>query len=67
MSPSNRAFGGRMIDINPTLDQFLNAHKNAIQNIDGNLDDCIVSLLDANRKLVFVWFEAGKYVRHQIK
>ena len=50
-----------------TTDQFIQEHKLSILNIDGNLDSAIITILTAENKLAFYWFEDGVFTHSQIK
>ena len=45
---------------------FISVYKNVIANIDGNLDDCSISLWVEN-KFVFINFKNQQYEKHTIK
>lgn len=49
------------------IETFIENNKDTIQNIDGNLDDAIITLLDLNDKLMFYWFVDGMYLKHEMK
>ena len=50
-----------------TLEQFISIFQTQIQNIDGNLEDCILTLLTPEHKLLFIHFEDGMYMKHKMK
>lgn len=49
------------------IDTFIKKHKQAIQNIDGNLDQATITIQLEDGRLAFYWFDEGKYVKHTIK
>jgi hypothetical protein len=49
------------------IDTFIKKHKQAIQNIDGNLDQATITIQLKDGRLAFYWFDEGKYIRHTIK
>ena len=50
-----------------TIDQFIQNNKVSILNIDGNLDNATITILTAENKLAFYWFNEGEYIKHIIK
>lgn len=50
-----------------STDTFIKKYKSAIQNIDGNLDQAVITIQLEDKRLAFYWFDNGKYVRHVIK
>lgn len=42
--------------------QFINAVNNSIQNIDGNLDDCVISLFTSDKHIMWVEFADGGFM-----
>jgi len=46
---------------------FIKKHKSLIQNIDGNLDQAVITLMLEDGRLAFYWFDEGKYIKHVIK
>jgi hypothetical protein len=49
------------------IEKFIEDNIDTIQNIDGNWDDAIITLLNLNNKLTFYWFIDGIYLKHEIK
>jgi hypothetical protein len=49
------------------IEKFIKDNKDTIQNIDGNLDEAIITVMDINAKLMFYWFVDGIYLKHEIK
>ena len=47
--------------------EFIQQHKQVIQNIDGNLDQAVITIQLEDRRLAFYWFDNGTYVKHIIK
>lgn len=50
-----------------SVDRFIKKHKQTIQNIDGNLDQAVITIQLEDGRLAFYWFDNGKYVKHTIK
>jgi len=50
-----------------STDNFIKKHKLSIQNIDGNLDQAVITIQLKDGRLAFYWFDEGKYVKHTIK
>ena len=50
-----------------STDNFIKKHKTSIQNIDGNLDQAVITIQLKDGRLAFYWFDEGKYVKHTIK
>jgi hypothetical protein len=48
-----------------SIDTFIQIHQTRIQNIDGNLDTAIITILTPEGKLAFYWFDNGQMVRSQ--
>ena len=46
--------------------QFIKANKNDIESLDGNLDDCSITLI-VERNFVFIDFVDEKYSNHSVK
>jgi hypothetical protein len=49
-----------------SVNQFLQAHKNAIESFDGNLDVCSLTLI-VERNYIFIEFVDEKYFNHSVK
>jgi len=47
--------------------QFINTVINSIQNIDGNLDDCVVALLTSDKYIMWVEFVNGVFMGSRSK
>jgi hypothetical protein len=47
--------------------QFINAVNNSIQNIDGNLDDCVISLFTSDKYIMWVEFVDGGFMGSRSK
>jgi hypothetical protein len=41
--------------------QFINVVNNSIQNIDGNVDDCVISILTSDKYIMWVEFVDGGF------
>ena len=50
-----------------STDNFIRKHKLSIQNIDGNLDQAVITIQLKDGRLAFYWFDEGEYVKHTIK
>jgi len=50
-----------------SIDNFIRKNKTSIQNIDGNLDQAVITIQLKDGRLAFYWFDEGKYVKHTIK
>jgi hypothetical protein len=50
-----------------SIETFIKDNRDIIQNIDGNLDDAIITILGLNAKLIFYWFVDGMYLKHEVK
>jgi hypothetical protein len=50
-----------------STDTFIKINKTRIQNIDGNLDEAIITVLTPEGKLAFYWFEEGQMLRSKTK
>jgi hypothetical protein len=46
---------------------FIKQHKQAIRNIDGNLDQAVITIQLKDKRLAFYWFDEGEYIKHTIK
>lgn len=46
--------------------QFIKANENDIESLDGNLDDCSITLI-VERNFVFIDFVDEKYSNHNVK
>tara|TARA_R110002126_G_scaffold119320_1_gene260147 strand:- start:362 stop:529 length:168 start_codon:yes stop_codon:yes gene_type:complete len=49
------------------IEKFIKDNKDIIQNIDGNFDEAIITVMDINARLMFYWFVDGMYLKHEIK
>jgi hypothetical protein len=47
--------------------QFINTVNQLIQNMDGNLDDCVIALLTSDRHLMWVEFADGGMIGSRSK
>lgn len=47
--------------------QFIKANKTRIENIDGNLDDAAITIMGADGRLEFYYFENGVLVGSKVK
>lgn len=47
--------------------QFINTVINSIQNIDGNLDDCVVALFTSDKHIMWVEFTDGGFMGSRSK
>jgi hypothetical protein len=50
-----------------SIHKFIERNKSVIQNIDGNLDEAVITILLEDGRLSFYWFDNGKYIKHSIK
>jgi len=46
---------------------FLKKHRANILNMDGNLDQAVITLRLEDGRLAFYWFDEGKYIKRIIK
>jgi len=49
------------------ISKFIQQHKTQILNIDGNLDQAVITVQLEDKRLAFYWFDEGKYIKHTIK
>jgi len=47
--------------------EFIQANKTRIENIDGNLDDAVITVMGENGRLEFYYFKDGVMVNAQAK
>lgn len=47
--------------------EFIEEHRPNILNIDGNLDQAVITIQLEDKRLAFYWFDKGKYFKHTIK
>ena len=47
--------------------EFIQANKTRIENIDGNLDDAAITIMGADGRLEFYYFENGVLVGSRVK
>ena len=47
--------------------EFIQANETRIENIDGNLDDAAITIMGANGRLEFYYFENGILVGSKVK
>ena len=47
--------------------QFIQQNKTRIENIDGNLDDAAITIMGADGRLEFYYFENGVLVGSKVK
>lgn len=47
--------------------EFIQANETRIENIDGNLDDAAITIMGADGRLEFYYFENGKMVNAKAK
>jgi hypothetical protein len=47
--------------------QFIQQNQDRIENIDGNLDDAAITIMGANGRLEFYYFESGVMVSARAK
>ena len=50
-----------------STDQFIKEYQAAIQNIDGNLDQAVITIQLEDKRLAFYWFDEGKCIKHVIR
>jgi hypothetical protein len=50
-----------------SMTQFIQANETRIENIDGNLDDATITIMGADGRLEFYYFENGVLVGSKVK
>jgi hypothetical protein len=47
--------------------KFIKEYTRYIENVDGNLDDCCITINTGGGELLFIRFEGGNYINHLVK